>query len=347
MSYSAVNPVTGLDPNYHWGVSIRLAFSDDDGSSWEDANVVVAPFTMAFIGGDDMGVTNPNEKIPPNTLGLWQRETSTLIYDPAAPESERWKIIWSDHLKANGIAYWVDYSWLGYKAAASPFDLEDAEPYKLFAGFNVQKDGDNAAAPAFSPLGKEPMIRLDKQITKAAAGADLAELTHRVFAEPGFYATQEALYLSAYSIDAILKDESIVMFRCPQPCRIMQASGWEYLGKTLTQTDAEQIGSHHYQAPAVFKDGEQHYLVATPVEVKPDEIPAYRYDGCRVLRFSDLSKGLLVRENGIPVEELVVDGNKTLHHGACNAITGLNGGIMYSSFEPHDPPMTFKVFVGH
>jgi hypothetical protein len=36
-------------------------------------------------------------------------------------------------------------------------------------------------------------------------------------------------------------------------------------------------------------------------------------------------------------------GRKGTHHGACAAFSGLQGGIIYSQFDPPDAPETFRI----
>jgi hypothetical protein len=82
MSYSAVDESQFYVPSIYWGVSIRLAYSDDNGSTWQYAGVAVFMFSVHTVG--PLNVTNPAPPIDTGSDGIWQSETSTLIYDPAA-----------------------------------------------------------------------------------------------------------------------------------------------------------------------------------------------------------------------------------------------------------------------
>ena len=102
---SAVDESRFYDPSIYWGVSIRLAFSDDNGSTWQDAGVAVSTFSEHAVG--PLTVTNPAPPIDAGSNGIWQSETSTLIYDPAASEAERWKLLWFQYLHADGTSYFL------------------------------------------------------------------------------------------------------------------------------------------------------------------------------------------------------------------------------------------------
>ncbi len=342
MSYSAVDASRYNYPtDLYWSASIRLAFSDDSGDTWQDAGVVVADFTEPVVGGPTMDVTPPAPLIDYPSAGIWQSETSSLVYDPGAPPAERWKLIWFQYLNADLVSYFLDYSWIAMKAAATPLDLASATPVKLFGGFGLQADGEITGDPVFSPIGTPPAIRLNADLTRAAPGADLDHLDVCVFAEPGLHATGSGLYLSMFCADLSIPDEFIVAFRCPSPCTMTDPAAWEYLGRVLTPADAAVIGRDHFQAPAFVTQNNKTYLLATPV----DTTAGNRYDGCRAYEFADVDTGTLLVDGGgqlLVVQR--VDGKAGTHHGACEAIDGLQGGIIYSQFEPDGVPETFRLY---
>jgi len=343
MSYSAVDPLRLYDSSIYWGVSVRLAYSNDHGATWQDAGIAGSTFDEY----DNLGplpVTVPAPSIPAGSKAIWQSETSTLIHDPAAPVAQRWKLVWHQYLHANNTSYFFDYSWLAMKTAAAPADLATATPVKLFAGFGLRSDAENTGAPAYSPIGGPPAVQLNSDLTQAVAGADLTNLDTCVFAEPGLYATNSAVYLTAYCADIGTPNKYIVGFRCASPCSMTDASSWVYLGRLLTPADAVSAANHdHYQAPDVVGKGDETYLVVTPVDVSGGS--RGRYAGCRVYRFSDLVNGTLHRDGGgQPVEIASVSGTPGTHHGACTGFDGLQGGMIYSQYESGAAAETFRIY---
>ena len=341
MSYSAVDESQFYDPSIYWGVSIRLAYSDDNGSTWQDAAAAVSTFSEHTVG--PLTVTNPAPPIDAGSNGIWQSETSTLIYDPAAAEAERWKLLWFQYLHADGTSYFLDYSWLAMKAAATPPELATATAVKLFAGFGLQTDGENTGDPAFSPIGGPPAIRLNEDLTQAPAGVDLADLQTCVFAEPGLHATSSAVYLSVFCAEVgPTTPHYIEHFRCPTPCDMDNADSWVYLGRVLSPADAAAAaGSDHFQAPAIVEQNNRTYLIVTPVDVTVGN----RYDGCRVYEFANIDSGELARDGGGDLIEIQqVAGRTGTHHGACAVFSGLQGGIIFSQFDSADAPETFRIY---
>jgi len=345
MSYSAVDSSSYYDAALYWGVSIRLAFSDDNGVSWQDAGIVVGPNSEDIVG--PMNENNPTGNIPAGSQGIWQSEMSSIVYDISAPINERWKLIWHQYLNADLVSYFVDHGWLSIKMAASPLELATAPTIKLFGAAGLQDDGKNIASPVFSPVGGAPAIQLNTALTKTL-GADLNELNFCIFVEPGFHATNNALYLSMYCADASTVPQTgevtpyIVYFRCNSPCSVDKAPSWEYVGRLLSPTDAQnETGDHFYQAPSIEEKNGRTYLTVTPVDntAKND-----RYNGCRVYEFTDVNSNQLRRDNGKLVEIARIDGDANSHHGACEAYSGIGGGILLSQFGVAGTADAFKVY---
>jgi hypothetical protein len=339
MSYSSVDISPLYASSVYWAVSIRLAYSDDNGVTWQDFGEV-APAEEHPV----LGPMNPVPPIPANSPGIWQSETSALIYDPLPRvEAERWKLIWFQYLHANQTSYFADYSWISLKMAATPSGLASATPVKLFGGAGLQADSVITAAPVYAPIGGLPEIQLNSGLSLTLGGADLSELNLCVFAEPGLHATNLAIYLAIFCADAITNPitEYLVYFRCISPCDMISATGWEYLGRLLTPADASAAtGDDHFQAPALVEKNARTYLVATPV----DTTTGNRYNGCRVYEFTDVDTNLLRRNSGQLVEMARVDGDPGTHNGACAASPMLDGGLLLSQFEVMATPETFKVY---
>lgn len=341
MSYSSVNASIYYLSSVYWTVSVRLAYSDDNGAIWQDAGVLAAPKVETLVG--PMTEQHPTGSIPANSLGIWQSETSSLIYDPSAPPTERWKLIWHQYLNANLTSFFADYGWIAMKTAATPLDLAAAAPVKLFGGAGLQASGSNTGSPVFSPTGGTPAIHLNTDLTQTLGGASLADLDLCIFAEPGLHATSGAVYLAIYCADASTSPvtEYLVYFRCLNPCNMTSAASWEYLGRLLAPADAQAAtGHHHYQAPALVEKNGATYLIVTPV----DTASGARYNGCRVYEFTDVNSNQLRRNNGQLVEAARVDGDSGTHHGACAAFSGLSGGILLGQYETAGTPETFRIY---
>ncbi len=340
MSYSSVETSSFYPSIEYWAVSIRLAYSDDNGQIWQDAGVLVAPKIettvgpMPIIGGE----------IPAASDGIWQSETSSLIYDPSAEsEDQRWKLIWSQYLHADSKSLFADYAWITSKTAATPLGLATATPIKLFSGFRLQDQSSNTETPVFAPIGGDPLIRLNLDLQQSLGGADLQDLALCIFAEPGMLATNNALYLAIYCADVSTQPltENLVYFRCNSPCNMQDSQSWEYLGKLLTPEDALSISAgHHFQAPQLIEHNDKTYLIVTLVDTSFGD----RYNGCRVDEFVDINSNQLRRENGDLVEVAIIDGEATTHNGACSVISGLNGGILLSQFEADNTEETFNIY---
>lgn len=61
--------------------------------------------------------------------------------------------------------------------------------------------------------------------------------------------------------------------------------------------------------------------------------------------FADIDTGELARDGeGDLIEVQRVSGKSGTHHGACAAFDGLQGGIIYSQFDPAGAPETFRIY---
>lgn len=351
MSYSSVDTSMFYVSTLYWTVSLRLAYSDDNGVNWQDAGVIVAPKVETLVG--PMKENHPTGSIPADSQGIWQNETSSIIYDPSAPVAERWKLIWHQYLNANLTSYFADHGWIAMKMASTPLGLATATPVKLFGGAGLQADGSNTGSPVFSPIGGMPVIQLNADLSRSIEAADLAELNLCIFAEPALYANKSAVYLTIYCADASSiptsgkVTEYVVHFRCSNPCTMTSASNWEYLGRLLTPADAlASTGDHYYQAPALVEKNGKAYLIVSPVN---NALSDERYSGCRVYEFTDINSNQLRRINGELVEVARVDGDANIHNGACGAYSGLDGGIVFSqlgAIETRGTADMFKIYKG-
>lgn len=348
MSYSSVNTSPNYASTLYWSVSIRLAYSDDNGLSWQDAGVAAAPAVERTDFGP-MTEAHPTGNIPVNTTGIWQSETSSLVYDahPSTPVNERWKLIWFQYFHGDLTSYFADYSWISMKMASTPAGLAAATPVKLFGGAGLQADNINAGSPVYAPIGGVPAIQLNTGLTQVAGEPDITELNLCIFTEPGLHATDSAIYMTIYCADASTiattgkVTEYLVHFRCNSPCTMASAASWEYLGRVLSPTDAQAAtGDQHYQAPALVEKNGKTYLVVTPV----DTTSGSRYNGCRVYEFTDINSNQLLRNSGTLAEVARIDGDTNTHNGACAGFSGLNGGILLSQFGTVGTADAFKIY---
>jgi len=354
MSYSSIDPssyATYNDPTItYWQVSIRLAYSDDNGANWQDSGTVVSPSVETLVG--PMTAAHPGGDIPVNSEAIWQSETSSLIYDPNANAGEQWKLIWYQYLHADGRSFFADYQWIALKMAATPEELAAATPIKLFGGAGLQPENTNDASPVFAPIGGAPAIQLNSDLTNTLGAADLNDLSACIFAEPGLYANTSAVYLIVFCADASTIPtlggitQYIVHFRCNSPCDMTSASSWEYLGRLLSPTDTQAVTTdNHFQAPSIVEKNGSAYLIVTPVDKSNPLVD--RYDGCKVYKFSDLNSNQLVRHSGDLVEFAnvsAVNRDSDSHHGACDAISDMQGGILLSQTGTVGTANTFQIF---
>ena len=335
MSYSAVDSVTSL--RAPWGVGIRLGYTDNGGSVWSDNGLVTATRDVTVQPG--ISVTSPEPAVTVASPGIWQSETSTVVYDPHAsvPTGERWKMLYHRILWANNIPYYVSYSWIEMKQASTVAGLAAATPVKLFGGSLIKNDAPSLTNTA-APIGGAPAFALN---TKHA------ELTNcGLFGEPSLLATGDTLYmaLDCQLLGGASVEPYVVMFKCTSPCTMTNLASWTYLGRVTTPADAAAINSAYkgLSAPALTTQGGRYYLITTPVATSGD-----RYDGCQVYEFADLTTGLLQRNGaGGPLLPPVaqVTGISNTHNGACAHHAALSYGMLHSQLDTNNPPEIFRIY---
>jgi hypothetical protein len=334
MSYSIVDPVTSM--RAPWGVGIRLRYTDNGGTVWNDNDVVSAFQDVTVLPG--ISVTSPEPAVTVASPGIWQSETSTVVYDPnvSVQPGERWKMLYHRILWANNIPYYVSYSWIEMKQASTVAGLAAATPVKLFGGSLIKNDAPSLTNTV-APIGGAPAIDLNTK------HADLTNCG--LFGEPSLLATSDTLYmaLDCQLLGGASVEPYVVMFKCTSPCIMNNLASWTYLGRVTTPADATAINSAYkgLSAPALTTQGGKYYLITTPVATIGD-----RYDGCRVYEFADLTAGLLKRD-GMgqllpPVAQ--VTGISDTHNGACAHHAALSNGILHSQLETNNPPQIFRIY---
>lgn len=313
MSYSAVDPSVAWPTQNPNVVSTRLAYSDDQGATWTD-----------------FGCVNPVQDVDltafaPTNAGTWQNEVSSLVFDPGAPTSERWKLIFHHYLVLNNIRSLAAHSWLGMKVAASPADLALAVEKKLFSATTYDHVNDSTTGPTKSPLAGAPSIALDTAFPA---------LDRCIFSEPALMATSNSLYLALLcaNVDTsggtTLIHHRVDLLGCGSPCDTTVAGSWTYLGSVLQDAQAAALGfDQGFSAPDLWQSGTDTYLSVTPVSSTPFD--GY-YNGCRIFKFSNLSTASL--SSTLPTFR--VDGLSGSFNGAGTYLPEATGcGFLYSQVE--------------
>jgi hypothetical protein len=327
MSYSAVDGSADWPEQNRDVVSIRLAYSPDQGKTWTDSGTVISNF---------LDVTLPLN--PPNDAGTWVSEVSTLVYDPGAIAAERWKLLWHHYLIIDGSRRF-EHGWIAMKMAPRPEDLAAAPEVKLFAGYLYDPGNDTAGGGSRSPVGDSPLIQLDTALDPA--------LNTCVFTEPGMYASGDALYASLLCKHLADSDSWIILLKCANPCHAENAEAWAYLGTALRESDAAAFGfDEGFSAPDMFASAGNVYLVVTPVQTGGMPWPDY-YSGCRVFQFSDLDSARLRMDGSRPEIIGTWDGSPGSFNGACSFHPAAGAsGMLYSELVPPDVEK-FQVFMSH
>lgn len=339
MTYSYVDPASHFAQSQHIAVGVRLAYSDDNGNTWIDSGVALADFIDVTVGP----LPNyPTESvILAGTNATWNNEVASLVYDPGASVAERWKLLWHQYLKANNEEYYFSFGWLAMKMAASPLELANTMPIKLFAGIGLRTESENGASPAFSPIAGAPEIQLHNGLSSVVSTADLRDLSACLITEPSLLATTTALYLTLDCHSATNAAESYTpIFKCDSPCTVTDSSAWQYLGRAADFNDAVALGRFKMNGPHLFEKNGSMYVILTPVE----DTTYRRYDGCRIYRFSDIDTASLERRNGTLDEVKKITGTADSHHGACAYHPALQPGIIYGELVATDPPELFRIF---
>ena len=167
MSYSAVEPSVLFPIANKISPHTRLAYSSDSGETWVDIGAVNVIRDVIL------------PLAPPNDMGTWMNEVSTLVYDPGAPSGERWKLMWQTFMKINGASHF-EHSWIAIKMASTPENLLTATAAKLFTYYGYDTANNSGAAVTNPPIATVPAIQIDTAF---------AQLNKCVIGEPGLFAT--------------------------------------------------------------------------------------------------------------------------------------------------------------
>ena len=294
MIYSGVELEEG-----HSRVSTHLAYSDDGGACWSyaaiiNASEVVQPakYPLAFAKASAV---------------YWQHEVPSIVFDPYAPQNERWRILWhrylhvDDNIPGNEDRKFT-YGWIGTKTAADPRGLTSAPEQKLFSSFGYQLTPEIEAYND-AEIGL-PQLKLD----------DISpELTDAVaYTEPGMVALDGDLYVSM--VHRSIASGKVVLIKLDH-----SSQNWQYVATPLTDQDARDLNPawRSFSATDLFAIDDRAYLLASPVITL--------YEGTLLFEL-DLKTGLIKKdEAGLP--EVIYAMGKT-------------PGVIQSGVATFDPGLT-------
>ncbi len=303
MSYSEVLD-SAMWPGQNIWIQTRLAYSDDAGLTWTDSgNVINAA----------QDVTLP--LAPPNNAGTWVHEVSTLVRDPYAPASERWKLMWHRYLLVNGVRAF-DHGWIALRSAPDPSGTWSAER-KLFVG-SIYDTADNVI------IGP-PEVQLDQ------LHADLNSAV--VFSEPGLLVNSSGLYVSILAADGTVAAGRVILVRLPTG-----GSTWEYRGSFLvSSTDGPALGYDGLSAPALYQQDGGYNLIVTPQT-------ASFYEGTLLFRITDLDAATIERSGGVPQAFFTHFGTSGSFNGASTYVPEATAsGLIYCEVQTV-APLVFEMY---
>jgi hypothetical protein len=219
------------------------------------------------------------------------------------------------------------YSWIGYRAAASPQQLATATEHKLFAAVLYDL---NAQVTAYndSRIGP-PEVRIH-QLDPAVASC-------LVVAEPGAVATASGVSLAMLCGRDDPAVAKIALFERPT-----STETWGYRSTLLSKADGQSIHAaiDGMSAPELVADGEATWLLATPTG-------ADAYHGC-VGYGIDLAAGTLADlDHDGHADPLFAVAPETSFGGACtyNAALGQHG-LLYSEAHLGETPTFWIIATG-
>jgi hypothetical protein len=302
MGYSAVeSPDDGslLNP-----IHTRIAFSDDQRTSWQDAGLIINESSLIDLPENS-----------PAIEAIWLHEVADLAYDPFGEPDKRWVITWFQYLRAipahgNQYVNLYEHSWIAMRSAPDPLGPW-SDPVKLFTGalYDIANDASGA-----------PIHRLNELYSGPEQLRDCA-----TFTEPAVLVREQAIYV-------VLKCPiggnrgKLVALKCAH-----DFSSCDYLGDFIDDELAAkyQTSYNGFSAPELVEIDQNIYLFATPTETE-----AMIYRGCFVFRVEDLDQATLESENGMPEMFMRIQGAEGSFSGACSYASGaLSSGIIYNQAE--------------
>jgi hypothetical protein len=331
MSYSAVDPSPRWPNENTRTETTRLAYSDDHGATWKD---------LGYRVNDIKEVQLRSKR------ATWVNEVSSLVYDPGASTAERWQLYWHHYMSIGDKGQFAN-GWIGYKAAATPEGLATAKEIKLFGGRVYDKDNNDPAHQTRSPVAGPPILQLDR------LHDDLSYCL--ALSEPGAMATSTGIYLSMGCIQPKIHSVAgmlgigmfgvtgkTILLKCDAPCHPANPTAWKYISTLLEDEDARSFGYKGFAAPDLFTQESRAYLLISPTSDTPVQ---GSYNGCFVLRFTDLTQGKLARAADGRLEVVKeFRGRPGTFNGDCTYQSSVSAsGFMYGEITFTGKPF-FQIF---
>lgn len=330
MSFSAVDPSPRWPEKDTRTITTRLAYSDDQGATWIDLGARINDISEAPSG---------------SKAQTWVNEVSSLVYDPYAPQQERWKLFWHHYLRLNEDGQFQN-GWIGYKSAATPQALRPAKEVKLFGARAYDAVNDDPQSKTYPPVGGPPVVHVH------ALHKDLGMCL--ALSEPGAMVMQSGLYMSLVCYEPRVQNvigllgmgllgvkARVIMLKCDSPCYPASSGAWRYIATMLTDDDAQSVGFRGYSAPDLFAQEGRAYLIVTRVSDKPWK---GSYNGCDIYRFASLETAVLEQDHGKPHIVEQVRGHRGAFSGACTYQPSVAAsGFLYGEVKFADRPI-FQIF---
>lgn len=293
-------------------IHTHLAKTTDHGKTWI--------FIKRLTESSDDNITIVGKKIK----GVWHHEVPTLVYDPDDIGKE-WKLFWHKYFsmdnpksKSKPRPRIYKYSWIMYKEANSPQELDSAKELKLF-------DSNMTLIKAKYNLNK--LLNWDEPIA---------------FSEPGSLYKDGVLYfsLNAFTGDSIeSKLFLLVSFN--------HGSTWQYVGNLIDYDDAADLGYVRLTASSLVQEKGRVFILVSPIILKGDRDGAHL--GTLIFEFEDISKGKLKRdEDGKLIAHKYLPPSVSLKYGNAGESDydeyNTYGGIIMPQADPNSAPAIGQIF---
>lgn len=238
-------------------VSTHLAFSDDEGLTWCHAGIVNEATAVPYAAQPARVATD---------TAHWNHETPALVFDAAADEAERWRLVWHRYLYLVDAWPWTgdqrfEYGWLAQRTASTPEGLLLAPEQKLFSAGAYHEPRDvelwNAAGP-----GGTPKQRLDAPPDRPCLLA----------AEPSLEVIGQELFAVLFCASTVANHERDVLL-----LRLDRASDrFDHVGRLLSAADATRRDASfaYFNGADLVETAAGPRLLVTPVAA------AHEYLGC-------------------------------------------------------------------
>jgi hypothetical protein len=307
MAYSSVNYHKDADNKLVQDVGIRLARSEDGGTTFKFASIIAVPEPATITDTDPQTRTCGT----PTCSGRWVYQGAWLVEDATDPDpARRFKLF----------AY--KYFLLPSKATSTLFDLGAIVMWTAPA-----PDG-NWSAPA-SILGSSvtPPELAASNLVNAMHG-DLATCVSVSQGGANVRGSKLDLVLScSYTGDDMIipLPQKIVLLRSTDHGKTFQ-----YVSTLLTQEDAKEIGPVSFTSPSIVSARN-----SIPVLLATSSAYLGKYVGCVVVPIEDQDAGTVFRKDAMPITLFNVPPMPSHYGGDCAWDAGLgSNGILISDIEP-------------